>query len=89
MGVSSDLTGKIFGRLTVFELLPERNKHRRRMWKCVCECGNTVAVATNCLTQDHTKSCGCLYKESLAKLTSNFSNKYKTHGKAGTKKRLS
>lgn len=84
MGVALDLTGKVFGRLTVLELMPERNKHRRRMWSCSCSCGKTTVVATNALTLEHTKSCGCLYLESLERLNSSFSDKYKTHGKAGT-----
>lgn len=32
-------------------------------WFCECECGNTVDVETNKLTNGNTKSCGCLKSE--------------------------
>lgn len=30
------------------------------MWKCKCDCGNLVEVASNSLISGGTKSCGCL-----------------------------
>ena len=33
------------------------------MWECKCDCGNTVVVHQQNLTNGHTKSCGCYNKE--------------------------
>lgn len=56
-----DLSGQIFGRLTVLE--QTENKNGRVQWKCRCECGNIVPVQSGCLRDGHTKSCGCLCLE--------------------------
>lgn len=54
-----DLTGQVFGRLTVIRRTEE--KHQRNFkWECKCECGNIVKVAGGALTSGATKSCGCL-----------------------------
>lgn len=56
------LVGKTFGRLTVLE----RDKtiiSPYVMYKCQCECGNTVIVNAQNLRTGTTKSCGCLKKE--------------------------
>lgn len=56
-----DLTGKVFGRLTV---LREDKKHGKYIaWLCHCECGSDVAVVGYNLRSGHTKSCGCFHKE--------------------------
>lgn len=57
---TDDIIGQKFGRLTVLELLPERNKNKRKIYKCQCECGNIVNVLGNSLKTYHTLSCGCL-----------------------------
>ena len=65
-----DLTGLIFGKLTVIQQV-ESQRHVRR-WLCRCSCGNTSTVSTADLTSGNTTSCGC--------------NKNKSkHGKAGTR----
>ena len=57
-----DLTGQIFGRLTVV-------KHagigpsKQAMWLCDCECGNTVTVRGYDLYKERSRSCGCLRTE--------------------------
>ena len=35
-----DLTGQKFGRLTVLEPTENKTNDGRRIWKCLCECGN-------------------------------------------------
>lgn len=66
MHAKQDLTGKRFGRLTV---LVEDSPHtlpcgaREAMWKCRCDCGNTLVVAAGNLRKGHTSSCGCLRKD--------------------------
>lgn len=62
-----DLTGKVFGRLTVKCLLPYRNASQSRLWECICECGNVRELPTSRLNGGKTNSCGCLAKELAAK----------------------
>ena len=64
MGRKIDLTGQVFGKLTVLEEAQERNKSGSVCWICQCECGNTVVVSGDNLRRNHTKSCGCQKKES-------------------------
>lgn len=66
MGRFVDLTGQRFGRLIAIERCKERAKHGKSVkWKCVCDCGNEVIVASGLLKSGATKSCGCLKKEQL------------------------
>ena len=53
------LEGKKFGRLTVLEKLNTR-KHGKVMWRCKCDCGNIIDVASDKLKRGYTSSCGCL-----------------------------
>lgn len=55
---SEDLTGKVYGYLTVLRRIPNSV-----LWECQCKCGNKVIVNTNHLNTGHTKSCGCYQKE--------------------------
>lgn len=56
-----DLTGQVFGKLTV--LSRGENKGKETCWKCRCECGNIVNIRGSCLKRGETKSCGCLASE--------------------------
>ena len=58
-----DLTGRKFGRLTVTSLNPKRNKYKKLLWNCKCDCGNTIVAIGSLLKRGNIKSCGCLYKE--------------------------
>ena len=62
----TNFIGKVFDRLRVVELVG-KNKYGSLLWKCICACNNKniVICSTNCLTQDNTRSCGCLKKESI------------------------
>lgn len=75
-GKRTDLTGYIFGRLTVIER--GRTSNDRPGWMCMCVCGTLTTVETTKLKSGHTKSCGCLINEVLREL-------HKTHGMSGTK----
>lgn len=57
-----NLVGKRFGRLTVVELVGQREDNRA-LWRCSCECGGECIVSSNCLQSGQTKSCGCLLRE--------------------------
>ena len=60
-----DLTGQQFGRLQVISRAP--NDGRYVQWYCKCECGNECIVKSSSLTNNLTRSCGCLYKETRPK----------------------
>lgn len=63
-----NLVGQRFGRLTVIGDSTKR-KNNRVLWECLCDCGNITYVTTNDLTQENTKSCGCLHKNFISNLT--------------------
>ena len=58
-----DLTGRVFGRLTVIEPAPDKKNKTR--WICKCKCGETIAVYSNSLIQQNTRSCGCLHIDTI------------------------
>lgn len=55
-----DLTGQVFGKLTVLSL-----SHIKRItyWRCRCECGNEIVTRGSSLTSKNTQSCGCVRVE--------------------------
>jgi len=55
MGRLNDLTGRVFGALTVLERAPDRKKNR--YWKVRCECGCEKIVAGASLTRGATTTC--------------------------------
>lgn len=59
-----DLTGQVFGRLTVLAETP-RSIRGRILWACSCSCGKAIEITGNQLKANHTKSCGCLGREAL------------------------
>lgn len=60
-----DMTGQVFGRLTVKEYSHWHNG--RTIWRCECQCGTSVTVGRADLIKGKTKSCGCLSRELLNK----------------------
>jgi hypothetical protein len=57
-----DLTGMIFGRLTVVASTERRADHHV-VWRCLCTCGAETFVRSTYLTTGITTSCGCLNRE--------------------------
>jgi ribosomal protein L13 len=57
MGKPIDLAGMEFGKLTVIESAGS-DKHKKRLWRCKCDCGNEVIVIASHLRSGNTKSCG-------------------------------
>ena len=58
----NDLTGRIFGELTVINRTENYidNKGRKYVvWNCLCSCGNYIKVQSRNLTNNNTKHCGC------------------------------
>ena len=60
-----DLTGQVFGRLTVLGPVG-RSKDKKILWACRCSCGKVkdAPVASTTLKSGNTSSCGCLWAES-------------------------
>lgn len=56
---AQDLTGRRFALLTVIEDTGKRS-HRKKIYKCRCDCGNISYVPSYSLNNGGTKSCGCL-----------------------------
>jgi len=67
LGSALNLKGKRFGRLTVIKQANVRI-HKKIVWLCECECGNTKAVLGTRLKKGYTKSCGCIQKEVVKSL---------------------
>ena len=68
-----NIIGQRFGRLVVLENTNQK-AHGSTVHKCVCDCGNIILVPNSYLTGGHTKSCGCLSRET-----------HTTHGKSDTR----
>lgn len=47
-----------FGKLTILEYVG-LNKRKERLFKCICDCGNSKVVKFYNLNSGKTKSCGC------------------------------
>lgn len=54
---AEDLTGRVFGYLTVLRRAP--NKGGRTCWLCRCECGREKEVISRDMKNGKVKSCGC------------------------------
>lgn len=60
----TDITGQVFGRLTVLERDCFANGKTR--WLCRCECGQSTVVIGQLLRNGKTRSCGCLRADRAA-----------------------
>ncbi len=58
-----DLTGNVYGRLTVLGDDGTRTKNNKVLWFCSCECGNITHVRADHLKNGSVVSCGCLNEE--------------------------
>jgi len=58
-----DLTGKVFGNLTVLKETKKPKKYEGKntlaYWECICKCGNKTIVAGSSLRSGATNGCGC------------------------------
>lgn len=55
----TDLSGKVFNKLTVIKLHKHQTNGKRRWW-CKCTCGKKTSVLDYNLKNGAVKSCGCL-----------------------------
>lgn len=74
-----DLTGQVFGRLTVLgaSFSEQYSGKATRFVMCKCECGNETKCLVNSLRQGKTTSCGCYRKEVTG-------DRARIHGESGT-----
>lgn len=56
-----DLTGQVFGRLTVLGLAGIDDQYHAK-WLCQCECGGRTEAYGSNLVRGKTRSCGCLVR---------------------------
>lgn len=61
---SNDLTGQVFGKLTVIKKVPRPidKKSTGTYWECLCSCGNTKIFSRRSLIQKGVQTCGCFSK---------------------------
>lgn len=67
---SPDLTGQVFGKLTVLGRSDKRSPRGARttpMWECRCECGSITYKATDTLNNPDTSMCAACAAENSAK----------------------
>lgn len=64
-GGTINIAGRIFGRLTVLRAVG-RDKRRKMLWLCRCQCGKEVTVRGKDLRSGNTQSCGCLHRDIAA-----------------------
>jgi hypothetical protein len=84
-----DLTGLVFGKLTVIGMSDEyyvepKTGVKRVKWRCKCECGNFVNVVGGDLTRKNrgTKSCGCIVVQAIIDASKKY-NQYDLSGEYG------
>lgn len=73
-----NIIGQKFNRLTVLKYLG------KSLWLCKCDCGNETVSIGKELKNGHKKSCGCLKRETSAKLAKKLG---KIYGKVNIKNR--
>lgn len=72
--VRHDLTGQVFGRLTVIGV--DDKNTRKTYYYCRCECGNVKSIRSDSLISGAIRSCGCMKQEQdKTNLTANHKHK--------------
>lgn len=71
-----DISSKRFDRLVVISFAYMKNHSAH--WSCICDCGNIKIVDGHSLRRGHTKSCGCLFKDSVITHNMTSSPEYTT-----------
>ena len=70
-----DISGQRFGRLIAIERVEVPNS-TRAMWRCKCDCGNEKITSGVNLRRGKALSCGCLHKETVAKINKETKTKH-------------
>lgn len=58
-----NLTGDVYGQLTVIKFVERREKHN--YWLAECSCGERIIATGNNMRRGNTLSCGCLRRRGL------------------------
>jgi hypothetical protein len=74
-----DRTGQRYGRLTVVALAG-RASNGDALWRCGCDCGGEVEVSASNLRTRHTRSCGCLMRDTAAAMGAQHGGANVRHG---------
>ena len=77
MSAFVNLSGLEFGRLKIISR--GGGDKSGATWNCICVCGNNTEVASSKLRSGHTKSCGCLKKDTKSNLKHGLANKSSTY----------
>ena len=77
-----DITGERYGQLTVIKETNHKNSHNRRMWLCICDCGEMVYKTLNVIKTRKNPACKNCTMEKL-KDTGRGNNKNITNLKFG------
>ena len=66
-----NLTGEVFGKLTVLSRDDSKPKGQNKpaYWLCKCSCGETCSVRSDHLRSGYTSSCGCINSKGELKIT--------------------
>lgn len=67
-----NLTGMVFGHLSILELLKERSKSKSTMYKCLCNNCGSFCVVSGCNIRGCQKSCGCLTESYIATMCKKY-----------------
>lgn len=66
MGKYIDRTGMKYGRLLVLSDAGV-NSCKKRLWRCLCDCGKETVVTAGALVTENTRSCGCYHREQITR----------------------
>lgn len=77
MGQFIDRSGRRYGRLLVVKRVDvgPASQGRRVKWLCLCDCGSEKVATGHELAAGHTRSCGCLQRETVGEMS-------RTHGQS-------
>ena len=70
---NNDLTNQKFGCLTALEPTEER-RYNQIVWKCICDCGSYINVASSKLKHGGVISCGCVKSKGEQKIAQLLTN---------------
>jgi hypothetical protein len=75
-----NLRGRRFGRLVVILPTPEKIG-RRIIWWAKCDCGEYIIAHAGNILSGHTRSCGCLQRDTISlRIKQHPIKPYTTHG---------
>ncbi len=73
----SDVTNKRFGQLVGVKYVSS-NRNGEAVWQFKCDCGAFIEVSAVCVRRGHTRSCGCLWRNTLIKHGKSDTAEYRT-----------